>query len=115
MPRLEPAAWRSGVTAAIADGHVQFVTLMAVEFDALELWLRLRRGDGVDLVLTTTADGTVDTIVDLLPQAAWYEREVAEMFGIHFRGHETAPLLLALGGVYRRLHDLAAFEEEKIT
>ncbi len=97
MQRVEPADWRACVVASMGDGYAQFVTLMGVEFDGPELWLRLRRGDTDELVLTTTAAGAIDSIIDLLPQAAWYEREIAEMFGVDFRGHDTAPLLLAAG------------------
>lgn len=97
MPRLESANWRSAVAAAMADGYTEFVTLMAVEAEGLELWLRLRRSDGTDIVLTTAANGDVDSLVMLLPQAAWYEREAAETFGVGFLGHHTAPLLLPAG------------------
>ena len=97
MPRLDAAAWRTSVAAAMADGYTQFVTLMAVEFEGVEIWLRLRRSGGTDIVLTTGVDDGIDSLIGLLPQAAWYEREAAETFGVGFRGHDTAPLLLTAG------------------
>jgi NADH-quinone oxidoreductase subunit C len=67
---------------------------MAIDDDGVSVALRLRNAKGEDTVFTTGADG-VGTIVDLFPEAAWYEREAAEMFGITFIGHATQPLLLA--------------------
>jgi len=82
----------------MADGYDCFVTLMAIDDDGLQVWLRLRNADGEDRVLATPADDGVPTLAELLPDAAWCEREAAEMFGVTFIGHATAPLLLA-GGV----------------
>lgn len=93
MQRVEPAQWHQAVAAALADGHDRFVTLMAL--DGPEVWLRLRDAEGADRVLAVSACNGLATVIDLLPDAAWYEREAAEMFGIHFHGHVTAPLLLA--------------------
>jgi NADH-quinone oxidoreductase subunit C len=42
-------------------------------------------------------DARVRSVVDLYAGAAWHERLAAEMFGIAFEGHETAPLLLPDG------------------
>jgi NADH-quinone oxidoreductase subunit B/C/D len=37
---------------------------------------------------------TVDTITDIWPSADWYEREVFDMFGCHFKGHRNLKRLL---------------------
>ena len=105
MQRVEPARWRAAIVDAIAGGHDCFVTLMGLDDGGVQVWLRLRRGSdealraaaGDDVVFTVDARDGVDTIIDLLPEAAWCEREAAEMFGITFHGHETAPLLLPAG------------------
>ena len=53
------------------------------------------------LVLKTTtprAGATLPSIVKVWPSADWYERETAEMYGIHFEGHpDLRPLLLPEG------------------
>lgn len=96
MQRVEPAGWREAVVAEQSAGFTTFVTLMAIDDDGISVWLRLRNAEGEDTVLATAADG-VPSIVDLLPDASWCEREAAEMFGITFAGHDTRPLLLAAG------------------
>lgn len=93
MALVEAADWLSTVRAAVAGGHREFVTLMGVDIDGPEVWLRLRHPVEDDLVLRVAAT-EVDSIITLLPQAAWYEREAAELYGIRFRGHDTRPLLL---------------------
>lgn len=93
MPLVEATDWLPAVRAAVAGGHAELVTLMGVDVDGPEVWLRLRHPVEDDLVLRVAAT-EVDSIITLLPQAAWYEREAAEMYGIGFRGHDTRPLLL---------------------
>ncbi len=45
---------------------------------------------------TTVADDTVKvpSITDIWPSANWYEREVYDMFGLHFEGHPNLKRLL---------------------
>jgi NADH-quinone oxidoreductase subunit C len=97
MQRVDAAVWRDAVSAAIADGHSRFVTLMAIDDDGLCVWLRLRNAAGQDRELSVAAADGVPTLIDLLPDVAWCEREAAEMFGIEFAGHDTKPLVLAAG------------------
>lgn len=97
MQRVEPSAWVIAVRDAITAGHAEFVTLIGLDDDGVQVLLRLRDASGHDLVLATDAAAGVDSVVILLPQAAWYEREAAEMYGIAFHGHDTRPLLLPEG------------------
>lgn len=96
MQRVDATQWRDAVAAAMTSGYDRFVTLMAIDDDGVHVWLRLRNASGDDAVFATAAEG-VSTLVDMIPEVAWCEREAAEMFGITFIGHGTAPLLLALG------------------
>ena len=97
MPHIDAAQWHDVVAAAIVDGFSEFITLTAVDDEGgLSVWLRLRRANTEDLVLSTPS-ASVPTVIDLLPEAMWAERETAEMFGVDFIGHETRPLLLAPG------------------
>ena len=90
---MSARTWRDDVAAAIADGYSTFITLTGVDDDGVNVWLRLRNAAGEDRVLRTSGDH-VQSIVGLIPLAAWYERETAEMFGVEFSGHATTPLLL---------------------
>lgn len=93
MRRVEAERWHAAVAGAIADGYDGFVTLTGVDDDGVQVWLRLRNAAGDERVLSVAAE-SVPTIIDLLPDAAWFERETAEMFGVEFVGHDTTPLLL---------------------
>jgi NADH-quinone oxidoreductase subunit C len=93
--------WQQQVTAARDSGLAFFDLLTAVDLEdagfevVLHLWdPKGRRGE----VLRTGCprdDAVVPTLVDVFAGAAWHERAVAELFGIGFRGHQTAPLLLS--------------------
>jgi NADH-quinone oxidoreductase subunit C len=39
------------------------------------------------VVLLTNDDATIDTLTTLWPSANFYEREVFDLFGVHFTGH----------------------------
>lgn len=106
--------WVAAAADALAAGHAFFDLLLAVDRDAdgfevaLRLWDPARR-TGVVLVTTCPRDDArVPTLVQVLPGAAWHERATAEMFGITFDGHDTAPLLLPAGfGAYPLRKDFA--------
>ena len=95
MLRIESNVWLASIQQAVDDGYSTFVTLMGIDDDGVYVWLRLRNADGVDLAFAADASDGLDSVTGFFPQAAWYEREVAEMFGVRFRGHDTAPLLLS--------------------
>ena len=97
MRTVDPKEWHNAVSASIADGYAQFVTLMGIDDDGVQVWLRLRNDQAEDLVLAADASRGLDTLIDLLPDCTWYEREAAEMFGIRFHGHDTQPLLRPAG------------------
>ena len=88
--------WLAAVAEAVAEGFTEFIVLMGVDDQGLEVWLRLANAAGAHRVLITKVhDDRVPSIIDHFPEAAWDERETAEMFGITFVGHETGRLLLA--------------------
>lgn len=100
VPRAD---WAAAAQQALAEGHAFLDLLTAVDQDeqgfevVLRLWDPVRR---TGVVLATTCprdDATVPSLVAVLPGAAWHERATAELFGIAFAGHDTAPLLLPAG------------------
>ena len=97
MRRVEPAGWKAAVVEAMAEGFVTPVALMGLQVETLEVRVHLRAADGTGVTLATSGDAGVPTLIDVLPDLAWDEREAAEMFGIDFTGHDTQPLLLAPG------------------
>ena len=97
---VDRAAWIQTVTTARDELGLSFFDLLtAVEGDGafevvLRLWAPARR-EG--LLLRTScphADATVPTLTAVFAGAGWHERATAELFGITFPGHDTAPLLL---------------------
>lgn len=97
MRRVESAMWREQVSSAIAGGYDALVTMTAVDDAGVVVWLRLRNSSGDDEVLCADASNGLESLVELLPSCTWYEREISEMFGVAFQGHEAAPLLLPAG------------------
>jgi len=100
VPREE---WLAAARAALAEGHAFLDLLTAVDLDAegfevlLRLWDPVRRTGVLLATRCPRDDARVPSVVPALAGAAWHERATAEMFGIAFEGHETAPLLLPEG------------------
>jgi NADH-quinone oxidoreductase subunit C len=96
---VDRADWRAEAGAACQDGFAFFDVLTVVDVGDLEVVLRVwdpqtRRG----LQLRTSCpseDPRVPTLTDVYAGAAWHERAAAELFGVVFDGHATAPLLLS--------------------
>jgi NADH-quinone oxidoreductase subunit C len=88
------------VTAARDAGGVffDFLTAVDLEVEGFEVVCRLWDPDArAEHLLTTRCsrdDPRVPTLTGVFAGAAWHERAVAEMFGVVFEGHDTAPLLL---------------------
>lgn len=95
--------WVDDVRAAKDSGAVFFDVLTAVdlETDGFEVVCRLWDPEArTEHLLTTRCsreEPRVPSLTGLFAGAAWHERAVAEMFGIDFEGHDTAPLLLPAG------------------
>jgi NADH-quinone oxidoreductase subunit C len=93
--------WRQAAEQARDAGCAFFDLLTAVDREAAGFEVVLRVWDPagrVGVLLRTTCprdDAQVPTLTGVWSGAAWHERETAEMFGIAFTGHDTAPLLLA--------------------
>ena len=78
--------------------HLSTITAQIKEDapDQIQLLYHFWKGTGISLLISLEKHSpTIDSIVAILPGADFYEREVAEMYGIHFnlRKH-TPPLLL---------------------
>jgi NADH-quinone oxidoreductase subunit C len=83
------------------DMGLRFNIATAVDdFDALEILYHFSddpSGHVISLraILTDKSDPHIDTITKITRSAWWIEREIHELFGIHFNGNEDLrPLLL---------------------
>ena len=97
--------WHDTVAHHVAEGFDRLDLLTAVDRPAsgeIEIVIHLlRRPDmgGLDEIWghTTLDRGApvLESITDVLPAAAWHEREIHEMFGVEVSGHpDLRPLLL---------------------
>lgn len=75
----------STITAQQREGHL----------DEIELIYHFWQGKGVSFMLHLPKDTPeVASIITLIPGADFYEREVAEMYGVTFTGRAETPKLL---------------------
>lgn len=88
---LEPIQWHQRISSRVHSG-TRFGTLYAT--DDGEVRCVLLPKDGSTHVVTTTAAGDLDTVVDAVPAAAWSEREAHDLYGVVFTGHEPMRPLL---------------------
>lgn len=79
----------------LGTGHLSTITGLD-DGEGLTLLYHFWEGNGLTLsVRLPYEEAEAPTLTDLIPGAAFYEREVAEMLGVAFAGHEAmAPLFL---------------------
>ncbi len=66
--------------------------------DEIELFFQFWQGKGFSLLIKLPISAPeLASIIDLIPGADFYEREVAEMFGVTFTGRTETPRLLLPG------------------
>jgi len=86
------------VRAILREGHLHHLsTISGLDSgQELEVLYHFWLGSGITLRVRCPRERAIlPTLVELLPAADWYEREVHEMLGIDFAGHpDLAPLLL---------------------
>ena len=100
---VDRAEWVAAVTAARDGGATFFDLLTAVDLEAdgfevvLRLWDPAARSGTLLRTRCPRDDAQVPTLTAVFAGAGWHERATAELFGIAFEGHDTAPLLLPAG------------------
>ena len=98
---IDRADWVEAVTAARDRGETFFDLLTAVDLEergfevVLHLWDPAARSGEILRTSCPRDDARVPTLTGVFAGAAWHERATAELFGISFSGHDTAPLLLS--------------------
>jgi NADH-quinone oxidoreductase subunit C len=97
--------WASEVARHVTEGFDRLDLLTAVdrpqsgEIEVVIHLVRRPAGGGREEIwgctLLDRAAPALDSVTDVLPAAAWHEREIHEMFGVEVRGHpDLRPLLL---------------------
>jgi NADH-quinone oxidoreductase subunit C len=97
---IDRGYWVAEATAGRDRGFTffDFLTAVDLEVEGFEVVLRLWSVEAREQLLLRTRcprdDATLLTLTGLFAGAGWHERATAELFGIAFEGHDTAPLLL---------------------
>ena len=97
---IDRSDWVAQVTAGRdrGFGFFDFLTAVDLEADGFEVVVRLWSVEAREELLLRTRcpreDPSVPTLTAVFAGAGWHERATAELFGIVFEGHDTAPLLL---------------------
>lgn len=99
--QVAPDHWHDAVAAAHDEGFTTWSVLTAVDevgrADALRVVCRVRRpgsSGGLQLHVLVARDAPrLASVVDVFAGAAWYQREVHDMFGVVFDGAPIDPLL----------------------
>lgn len=98
--RVPVSQWVAAVALLAEQGHVFLDLLTAVDRPddgVIEIVVHVVTDDGQSAFAHTHIDrdsGTVPTITDVFPPAAWHEREIAEMFGVTIDGMADIQRLL---------------------
>ncbi|HEY6796008.1 MAG TPA: NADH-quinone oxidoreductase subunit C, partial [Kineosporiaceae bacterium] len=88
--------YRARVVGLLATGH-RFAGLSVAPGGAAVRAQFARPGGPVEVVTADVDGGSVASIVDLVPAAAWDEREAHDRYGVGFAGHEPLRALVDHG------------------
>ncbi len=100
---VEAGSWVESVVAARAGRAFDWIGVVDELGRSDELRVVVRfAGDGADGVRVETrvprTDAVLASLREVLPGAAWHEREAADLFGVSFIGGDPRPLLVPAEG-----------------
>ena len=95
LQNVESSRWKAQATEMKQKGFVRCEWLTATHngADSFEISLMLSKEDlSESVILSTNAEGSIDSVSDIYPAVEFHEREVAQMFGVNFIGSDdTSP------------------------
>jgi Ni,Fe-hydrogenase III large subunit len=95
LTQVTPDAWRETVQQLLAGGR-RFAGAWVRNAGESPRWRAAFAGpDGMHVLTCAAPEGRVHSIVDLVPAAAWDEREAHDLYGLGFTGHEPLRALAA--------------------
>lgn len=86
---VEKTEWQAQAANSKQTGFVRCEWLTATHngADSFEISLMLSKEDlSESVILSTNAEGSIDSVSDIYPAVEFHEREVAQMFGLEFFG-----------------------------
>ena len=94
---IDPTELEAAAKALVEEHdlrHLSTITARNVG-SGVEVLYHFWQGGGMTLRAYCEGDMALPSLVDVIPAADWYEREVHDLFGIEFVGHpDLSPLLL---------------------
>jgi NADH-quinone oxidoreductase subunit C len=90
---VDKSKWQSQAANLKQTGFVRCEWLTATHNggDSFEVSLMLSKEDlSEHMILSTDAEGSMDSVSDIYPAVEFHEREVAQMFGLEFVGLKDA-------------------------
>ena len=101
---VSPSSLVSFVEFLKSDNNCKFSTLVDItavdhpareaRFDVVYHFLSMYRNQRIRLKTAVREDTMVPSIIEVHRSADWFEREVFDMFGIHFEGHPDPSRIL---------------------
>jgi NADH-quinone oxidoreductase subunit C len=95
LQNVESSRWKAQATEMKQKGFVRCEWLTATHngADSFEISLMLSKEDlSESVILSTNAEGSIDSVSYIYPAVEFHEREVAQMFGVNFIGSDdTSP------------------------
>jgi NADH-quinone oxidoreductase subunit C len=90
---VDKSKWQSQAAKLKQTGFIRCEWLTATHNggDSFEVSLMLSKEDlSEHMILSTDAEGSMDSVSDIYPAVEFHEREVAQMFGLEFVGLKDA-------------------------
>lgn len=98
MRQVSAADWATELATCRAEGYDLLDMIAGIDrLDSIEVIASVMRSADASCALVSArldARRVIETVVDVYPGAGWYERELAEMFGVQVSGaRDVRPLL----------------------
>ncbi len=90
---VPPDLWHETVSDLLRRGYTFCGLHVTRSAGAVQLRAAFMRDTGFQMITCQPDAEHAPTIVDLVPAAAWDEREAADLIGLTFSGHRTRPLI----------------------
>ena len=93
LQSIEKSEWLTQATALKLTGFVRCEWLTATHNgeNSFEISLMLSKEDmSESVILSTNAEGSIESVSDIFPAVEFHEREVTQMFGFEFIGRKDS-------------------------
>ena len=80
---------------------VSMSAMVSQDGEEVTIYYHFDIGGNLYNIKMDSQDSTIASISPMFPNSEWFEREIRELYGVHFEGHPNpAPLFLNMGPQY---------------